>query len=67
VAVDRRPDTVRESEKRPIQDGGLHNEEDNAYHQEITNPVNKKPSAASRINVWGTTSKRKQDSARQHY
>jgi hypothetical protein len=36
VAVDRRPDPVRESEEqRAVQDGGLQNEEDDDYHQEM--------------------------------
>jgi hypothetical protein len=35
VGGDRRPDPVRESEERPVQDGGLHNEEDDDYHQEM--------------------------------
>ncbi|XP_023714771.1 rho guanine nucleotide exchange factor 12 isoform X5 [Cryptotermes secundus] len=47
VGVERRPDPVRESEERPLHDGGPHNEEDDDYHQEITHPVSKKPSAAS--------------------
>lgn len=35
VVVDRRPDPVRESEERPLHDGGPHNEEDDDYHQEM--------------------------------
>jgi hypothetical protein len=30
---ERRPDPVRESEERAVQDGGLHNEEDEYNHE----------------------------------
>jgi hypothetical protein len=34
VVVERRPDPVRETDERPLPDGGIHQEE-NDYHREM--------------------------------